>query len=229
MTEAMVADDRRAELEAAQEKALALFEAIEAGGLIATGRSESAVAEAIFALAEAQFGVVQHWHRQIVRSGANTLTTAADYPDARIIEADDTVYIDLGPVFEPWEADLGRSYAMGSGEDQRRLVADLPRVFDRVQAHYHASPDITGAQLYAFAQSAAEAAGWVFGGRIAGHLVGEFPHYSWPAEFSRMVIAPVNETPMRGPDHLGRARHWILEIHLVDQARTFGGFYERLL
>jgi hypothetical protein len=34
---------------------------------------------------------------------------------------------------------------------------------------------------------------------------------------------------VRGTDHLGGARHWILEIHLVDQARTFGGFYERLL
>jgi len=34
---------------------------------------------------------------------------------------------------------------------------------------------------------------------------------------------------MRAPDHLGRERHWILEIHLVDPARTFGGFYERLL
>jgi Xaa-Pro dipeptidase len=34
---------------------------------------------------------------------------------------------------------------------------------------------------------------------------------------------------MREPDHLGRERHWILEIHLVDRARTFGGFYEQLL
>jgi len=30
-------------------------------------------------------------------------------------------------------------------------------------------------------------------------------------------------------DHLGRDLLWILEIHLVDRARTFGGFYERLL
>jgi hypothetical protein len=30
-----------------------------------------------------------------------------------------------------------------------------------------------------------------------------------------------------GPD--GQERHWILEIHLVDPQRRFGGFYERLL
>jgi Xaa-Pro aminopeptidase len=221
--------ERRTALLAAEARASELFDAIEATGVVAAGKTEREVEEGIRELAEQRFGVTQHWHRRIVRSGPHTLTTAFDHPDDRMIEPEDTVYVDLGPVFEPWEADLGRSYAMGAGEDRRQLVADLPRVFDRVQAHYHASPDITGAQLYAFAQSAAEAAGWAFGGRIAGHLVGEFPHYSWPAEFSRMVIAPTNETPMRGPDHLGRARHWILEIHLVDQARTFGGFYERLL
>jgi Xaa-Pro dipeptidase len=34
---------------------------------------------------------------------------------------------------------------------------------------------------------------------------------------------------MRNLDELGRVRHWILEIHLVDPAGAFGGFYERLL
>jgi hypothetical protein len=27
----------------------------------------------------------------------------------------------------------------------------------------------------------------------------------------------------------GRQCHWILEIHLVDRSRKFGGFYEELL
>src|SRR5580704_4893110 len=105
---------RRAALLAAQARALSLFEAIEAGGLIAAGRSEGAVQDDIGALAEAEFGVTQHWHRRIVRAGANTLTTASDYPDERIIAADDTVYVDLGPVFEAWEADIGRTYAVGA-------------------------------------------------------------------------------------------------------------------
>jgi Xaa-Pro aminopeptidase len=222
-------DDRRAALEAAQAKALAMFDAIEAAGLIVAGRTEREVEEAIFALAEADFGVAQHWHRRIVRAGANTLTTASDYPDIRTIEPDDTVYVDLGPVFETWEADIGRTYALGEAADRRALVAALPRVFDAVQRHFHATPNITGAELYAFAQDAAARAGWLFGGAIAGHLVGEFPHSRWPGERERMVIWPANVWPMRDPDHLGRERHWILEIHLVDAARTFGGFYERLL
>jgi Xaa-Pro aminopeptidase len=222
-------DPRRAALEAAEAKALAMFDAIEAAGLIAPGRTEGEVAGDIFALAETRFGVAQHWHRQIVRTGANTLTTASDYPEELTIAADDTVYVDLGPVFEDWEADIGRTYAVGADPEKHRLAADLPRVFERVQGRYRASPDITGAELYAFAQQAADDAGWMFGGQIAGHWVGEFPHNRWPGERPLKAIWPQNTAPLRTPDHLGRDRNWILEIHLVDRAQTFGGFYERLL
>jgi Xaa-Pro dipeptidase len=227
--DAMIDTDRRAALEAAEVKALAMFDAVEAAGLIAPGRTEGEIARDIFALAEARFGVVQHWHRQIVRAGANTLTTAADYPDELTIGADDTVYVDLGPVFEEWEADIGRTYAVGDDPQKHRLAADLPRVFERVQNHFRATPDITGAELYAFAQAAADEAGWIFGGAIAGHWVGEFPHNPWPGERALKAIWPGNTAPLRTPDHLGRERNWILEIHLVDRARSFGGFYERLL
>jgi hypothetical protein len=34
---------------------------------------------------------------------------------------------------------------------------------------------------------------------------------------------------MRRRDKTGRLCHWILEIHLVDTAREFGGFYEQPL
>ncbi|HZZ89075.1 MAG TPA: M24 family metallopeptidase [Caulobacteraceae bacterium] len=221
--------ERRAALLEAQGKALALFEAIEAGGLIAAGRDEREVEDAIGELAERLLGVKQHWHRRIVRSGPNTLTTAADHPDSRTIGEDDTVYVDLGPVFEAWEADIGRTYAVGPTAEKHRLVGDLPRVFERVQRHYNETPAITSAELYAFAQQAADAHGWVFGGAIAGHLVGEFPHGRWPIERSQTAIWPGNTEVMRGEDHLERERHWILEIHLVDRDRTFGGFYEQLL
>jgi hypothetical protein len=149
--------------------------------------------------------------------------------DIRTIESDDTVYLDLGPVFEAWEADIGRTYALGQNEEKKRLVADLERVFECTQKHYYASPNITGAELYAFAQACADEAGWAFGGVIAGHVIGEFSHSTWPGEKDLKRIGPRNPLPMRRPDHLGRDFHWILEIHLVDHARTFGGFYERLL
>jgi Xaa-Pro aminopeptidase len=220
----------RASLLAAEAKGMALFAAIEAAGIVAPGRSEAQIDADIFALAERDFGVRTHWHKRVVRAGPNTVCTFHDTPPLRTIAPDDIVYLDLGPVFADWEADIGRSYAMGGDPDKKRLVADLARVFDLVKARYENTPDITGAALYAFAQQAAEEAGWLFGGEIAGHIVGEFPHAQRiPGDRDLQRIAPANAKRMRDPDDNGDMRHWILEIHLVDEARTYGGFYERLL
>jgi Xaa-Pro dipeptidase len=163
--------ERRAALETAEQKALALFDAIERVKLIAPGRSERDVEQDIFALAARDFGTDKHWHKRIVRSGPNSVTVAGDNPPVRIIGADDIVYLDLGPVFEEWEADIGRSYALGDDPRKHTLVAELPRQFEKLQAHFRVNPHITGAALYAFAQASAREAGWCFGGRIAGHIV----------------------------------------------------------
>jgi Xaa-Pro dipeptidase len=42
-------------------------------------------------------------------------------------------------------------------------------------------------------------------------------------------ISPANLTRMRDPDAAGNKKYWIVEVHLVDHDRTFGGFYEPLL
>jgi Xaa-Pro dipeptidase len=226
---APVEDSRRAELEHAQANALKLFDAIERDGLIRAGVTERQVADEIGALAEREFGVEKHWHRRIVRAGANSVTIAGDNPPVRMIAEDDIVYVDLGPVFEAWEADIGKSYVLGDDPEKRRLAADLPRLFEQVRTHYHRNPDMSGAELYAYAQNAAQGAGWLFGGQIAGHIVSEFAHALIPGDKALNRISPLNPKPMTDPDGKGQNRHWILEIHLVAQDGSFGGFYERLL
>lgn len=220
---------RLAALIEAEDRALALLDAIEAAGLVASGRTERAIEQDIRRLAEERFGVTKHWHKRVVRAGVNTITTAGDNPPDRTVADDDMVFLDLGPVFEEWEADVGRSYAIGSDPRKHALCAALPMVFDTVRDRFNASPDITGQELYAFACETAEAAGWRFGGKIAGHIVGEFPHAHIPGEKDHHRINPANPGRLREPDAFGRARHWILEIHLVTEDRCFGGFYERLL
>ena len=222
--------ERRAGLEAAEAKGLALFDAVEAAGFLKAGRRESEVDQDIFDLARTAFGVQRHWHKRIVRAGPNSISIYSEDPPDRVIAPDDTVYLDFGPVFGEWQADIGRSYALGGDPEKHRLVADLSRIFDLVQAHHRATPDITGAQLYAFAQGAAEDAGLLFGAPTAGHLIkGEFSMTPPPGDRERNYIAPSNVESMRLPDPLGRVRHWILEILLTDRTGTFGGFYERLL
>jgi len=220
---------RLTELLAAEARGMALLDAIESAGLIAPGRTELDVERDIYALAERSFGVKQHWHKRIVRSGINTLRIASDDPPVLEIAADDTVFLDLGPVFGEWEADVGRTYALGSDPRKQRLCLDLSRIFDELKEYFDTHPDVTGAELYAFAQSAAENAGWLFGGAIAGHIVGQFPHALIPGDKDFYRVSPANRTRMRDPNAKGEPKYWILEVHLVDPDRTFGGFYERLL
>jgi len=221
--------ERRAALEAAEARAMQMFTAIEQTGLVRAGVSERDVEDAIKQLAFERFGVTTHWHRRIVRSGPNSVTTAGDHPEVRMIEADDIVYLDLGPVFEGWEADVGKSYALGDDTRKQALVAELPRQFEKLQSHLRAHPHITGADLYDFAVQSAAQAGWRFGGKIAGHIVSEFAHSQIPGERHLIYISPHNDEPLSNLDGNGNPRHWIGEIHLIAPDSSFGGFYERLL
>ncbi len=221
--------DRLIALTQAEDRALALLDAIEAAGFIRPGRTEREVEKDIYALAERDFGVEVHWHKRIVRSGANTLAIFSDNPPILTIQADDIVFVDIGPVFEAWEADVGRTYAVGTDPVKHALVRDQPVIFEAVKTWYHGHPEATGAELYAVAVEESERRGWRFAGEIAGHIVAEFPHARVPGEKLHGHIRPENPTPMSDLDGLGRQRYWILEIHLAEPDGAFGGFYERLL
>jgi len=213
----------------AQDRAFALFDDVAGRGLIRPGVSESQLSQEIRDLAGARFGVHRHWHKRIVRSGPNTLQPYDENPPDRVLTGDDIVFLDLGPVFAEWEADFGRTFVLGDDPDKVRLRDALPVAFAAGKAHFDAHPDITGAELYAFVQRDAETRGWTYGGPIAGHLVGDFPHERVSGAKVLSYIAPGNDRPLRGTDSTGSQRHWILEIHLVDKRREIGGFYEQLL
>jgi Xaa-Pro aminopeptidase len=222
-------DERTVRLLDAQARAIALFDEVLARGLIAAGQSEQAVSDRVRDLANEMFGKTRHWHKRIVRSGPHTLFPYRENPPDRAIEADDIVFADFGPIFEEFEADLGRTYVLGSDPVKHRLAADLPVIFDAGRRYFASHPGITGAQLHAEVARLASDAGWSLGGTHAGHLVGEFPHEKIDGADIESYIAPGNTTPMRRRDKAGRLCHWILEIHLTDTARQFGGFYEQLL
>ena len=220
---------RVSELLDAQRMAAELFDEVEARGIIAAGVSETDASNAIRDLASEMFGVSRHWHKRIVRAGPNTLQAYHFNPPDRVIEADDIVFTDFGPIFEEWEADFGRTYVLGTDPEKLRLRDDLPAIFDNGRAYFHSHPDITGEELFDHVVGLAAQAGWQWGGTIAGHLLGEFPHEAVEGDGINSQIAPGSTRPMRGLDRLGRVCHWILEIHLVDREREIGGFYEELL
>lgn len=109
------------------------------------------------------------------------------------------------------------------------LPESLPEVFAAGRRAFEADPDITGAALHAEVARLAATRGWELGGWHAGHPVGEFPHEKIDGADIESHIAPGNATRLRRPDRAGRDCHWILEIHLIDRERGFGGFHEELL
>jgi Xaa-Pro dipeptidase len=222
-------DDRAAELRNAQSKAEDLFREIEARGLIHAGIPESELNDRIFALAEKMYGIRTYWHKRIVRAGTNTLLPYAENPPDLTIQADDILFLDLGPVFENWEADFGRTFVLGSDPKKHKLREDVGRAFAAGKRHFNESPDIIASEIFEYVHSLAGQFGWQFGGPIAGHLIDQFPHERIPDDKVTLYVHPDSNTPMRSLDEQGRRRHWILEIHFVDRELQIGAFYEELL
>lgn len=217
------------ELTAAQTKAEGLFREVEARRLIRPGLTESQLNEAIYVLAREMYGITKYWHKRIVRAGRNTLLPYDDNPPDLTIGEDDILFLDLGPVFEDWEADFGRTFVLGQDPVKHKLRADVAQAFTEGKRYFHGHPGITSQELFAHAQSLATRFGWEFGGPIAGHLIGQFPHERIPDDKVTLYVHPRSSLPMRSLDEHGQERHWILEIHFVDRARQIGGFFEELL
>ena len=217
------------ELLIAQNKAAELFREVEARGLIRAGIAESRLNQEIYDLAEEMYGISTYWHKRIVRAGANTLLPYAENPPDRTLGEDEILFIDLGPVFEDYEADFGRTFVIGSDPAKLKLRDDVASAFADGKRYFKENPAITATQLYAHAVSLAEKYGWEFGGRIAGHLIGQFPHERIAEDKVTLYIHPRSNLLMRSTDDRGHVRHWILEIHFVDRKNQIGGFFEELL
>jgi Xaa-Pro dipeptidase len=222
-------ETRAAELLEAQSKAVQLFNQIEARELIRPGITEKDLNADIYALAKEMYGINTYWHKRIVRAGSNTLLPYAENPPDLMLGTDDILFLDLGPVFEQWEADFGRTFVLGSDPLKHKMQQDVGHAFAQGKRYFNETPDITSSELFSYARSMAEEFGWEFGGPIAGHLIGQFPHERIAGDKVTLYVHPDNHLPMRTVDEKGQKRHWILEIHFVDREHRIGGFYEELL
>src|SRR5271163_640226 len=141
-----VTDPRGAALLDAQQKADQLFRAIEAQGIIRPGTAETQINQDIYDLAEKMFGISSYWHKRIVRAGRNTLAPYDENPPDLIVGDDDIVFLDLGPVFEDWEADFGRTYVVGNDPVKQKLRHDIEEAFADGKRYFQEHPAITGAE-----------------------------------------------------------------------------------
>ncbi|KAJ5220554.1 hypothetical protein N7468_009758 [Penicillium chermesinum] len=197
--------ERASKLLEAQVKAYEFFDEIDK--IVRPGVSEKTLSEEIYQIGLDRFGIKTHWHKR----------------------EDDILIVDLGPVLEKYEADIGRTYVIGNDPHKIKLRDSLQPIWDTVKAKFDEKPDMTGHELYTIARAEAKERGYDFGADIAGHIVGSFPHERIPQDRIQLYITEGNHGAMVQPGKDGLKRHWILEIHLRDTERGYQGFVEQLL
>ena len=214
----------------AEEMAVQLFDEIEKIGLIKAGKTENQLNSEIFELAKEMFGIEKYWHKRIVRAGKNTIFPYRENPPDLIINNEDILFLDFGPIFEEWEADLGKTYVLGENAQMLKMKADVETAwYEGYEFYKNNRNSIIAADFYSFTCQLAEKMGWKFGHIHCGHLIGKFPHERIQGEETLNYIHPENLNKMSDPDKSGNERFWIYEIHLLDKSNCFGGFFEQLL
>ncbi len=113
-----------------------LFDEIGKQELICAGKSEAQINKEVYQLAHGLFGIKKYWHKRIVRAGKNTLFPYDENPKNRIVQNNDIVFLDFGPIFEDWEADYGRTYVVGDDPMKLKLKEDIEKAWYRACSFY---------------------------------------------------------------------------------------------
>jgi hypothetical protein len=214
----------------AQEITIQLFGTVEKNGLIVPGKSEKQLSDEIIELALTQFGITDHWHKKIVRTGPNTLATYSENPPDRIIQPDDILFLDFGPIVGGFEADLGRTYVLGDDPLKWKLKQDVEKAWYEIRNWYSQHSALVVSDFYQYILETAANYGWTFTGEIAGHILGKYPHEQ-PADPKSLEldIHPTNNNDIFLTDANGDKRHWCLELQFIDREKEIGGYFEQLL
>lgn len=161
-------------------------------------------------------GMDRIWHPSILRFGANTLKTfrQRSAPDT-VLGDNDIFFIDLGPVFDRHEGDVGDTFVVGGDPTMHACAEAARELFRRGEARWREG--VTGVALYDYVGSEAEAMGWRLNHATKGHRVGDYPH----AVHKAGNLGDFDATPVPGL--------WILEVQIAHPTLPIGAFYEDLL
>lgn len=213
-----------------EKQALTLFDEAVRQNFIVAGKTEKQLNDQLYDLAYQLFGIKKYWHKRIVRAGKNTLLPYKHNPENLTLLDDDILFFDFGPVFEDFEADIGRTYVIGNNEKKIKLMHDTEKAFYLGKEFFMQNYEhLTGSDFYRYTQSLAKQFGWEYGNEHCGHIVGKFPHEKIVGEERINYFHPENTELVSKSDKNGNPRYWIYEIHFIDKENNVGGFFEQLV
>jgi Xaa-Pro aminopeptidase len=183
----------------------------------------------VVTIASTIFGIEKFWHKNIVRAGINTMAPFSANPPDVVIQPNDIVILDFGPIVDGWEADLARTYVVGNDPLKTKLKMDVENAWKEASAWFAQHDSLTGSAYFHYINSLARHYGYEYGNEIAGHIVGPFPHEQLGPGNLGLDIHPDNHQNMVLTDSNGNCRNWILEIHFVDRINGVGSLFEQLL
>ena len=164
-----------------------------------------------------EMGAKKKWHPTKFRIGVNTTKSFRDSSEPDVeLQSQDLFFVDIGPVWGGYEGDYGETFVVGDSTQHHDIKAAAYEVFKRTRDTWREN-DTSGAELYSFAEAQAQSLGYQMNTRMKGHRLGDFPHHL----FYKGGMSETEESPC---NHL-----WVLEIHLLDQEKRFGAFYEDVL
>jgi methionine aminopeptidase len=157
------------------------------------------------------------WHPTKFRMGPDTTKSFSELGNPEIIcEAGEICFIDVGPIIDGHEADLGRSFTIRESSKYSALAESSEIIFKKTAAHWKVH-QVTGEKLYEFASNEAEKLGYFLNTQMAGHRLGDFPHKVYSSE----KLLNFKKVPIENL--------WVLEIHLIDEKSGRGSFFEDIL
>lgn len=175
-------------------------------------------ARALVLQKQTELGAPKSWHPPQIRFGVNSiLPFGAVGEDNVVLKENDIFFLDLGPLFDSHEGDVGRAFAIGNDPDMHRCCKDAEAIWHQVRKHWQTT-QATGAELYKYATTLAENLGWeLLLKKANGHRISDFPHIAK----RRGSVEGFEQTP--------QANRWILEIQIRHKVLPYGAFYEDLL
>lgn len=164
-----------------------------------------------------QSGVERLWHPVIIRFGVNTCKIYSEPSEKdTVLQENDIYFIDLGPVYQGHEGDVGATFAVGDNTAQKYCAAAAEELFWRVRQHW-LQHDCSGSELYQYAEQQAAVLGYELNLAIKGHRVCDYPHKLYAGG----NLGDFSGTP--------RAGVWVLEIQIKHPTLAIGAFYEDVL